>query len=280
MAWTTISTLVAEASEKYAYLMSLRDMRTLDWGLTADLRFMLPVCLGYLFVVKISGPKWMMDRKPYEMKTAIMVYNLFQVIANAFFFVQYMRFTYVGGNYNVFCQGADYSLDENEMSILEISWWYLLVRIADFMDTFFFVATKKFSHITHLHVIHHFLVVLNGWVYFKFGGGGHLLMVLCWNTLVHVVMYGYYFLSAFGSRIQKYLWWKRYLTRLQIFQIIFLTLHGCIPLVYDCGYPKELVLLALPQSLVVLGLFINFYIKSYTKTGKPHLCISQVQKVE
>lgn len=36
------------------------------------------------------------------------------------------------------------------------------------------------------------------------------------NSLVHVVMYGYYFLSSLGAWIQPYLWWKRYLTQFQI----------------------------------------------------------------
>ncbi|CAN8005035.1 unnamed protein product, partial [Ixodes hexagonus] len=247
----------------YDYFLFLRDPRTASWGLTADLRFTLPVALGYLYVVKIAGPRWMMNRKPYNLKWAIMAYNLFQVIANAYFFVQYMRHTYLGGNYSVFCQGVDYSSNENEMSILRISWWYIFVRIADFMDTVFFVARKKLSQITFLHVVHHFLVVINSWVYITFGGGGQLMMVLCFNTFVHVVMYGYYFLSSLGPGIGKYLWWKKYLTGLQIFQIVFLTLHSCIPLVYECGYPRALILFALPQSLMGLGLFINFYIHSY-----------------
>ncbi|KAG0424366.1 hypothetical protein HPB47_028414 [Ixodes persulcatus] len=223
MAPTPATRLLAVLSEKYAYLVSLRDPRITGWSLTADLRFILPVCLGYLYVVMIAGPRWMGNRKPYNLKTVIMAYNLFQVIANAVFFLQYMRLTYLGGNYSLFCQGIDYSPNANEMRILRTSWWYLFVRITDLMDTIFFVATKKFSHITYLHVVHHSLVVLNGWLYLNFGGGGQLIMVLCFNTLVHVVMYGYYFLSSLGPRIQKYLWWKRYLTRLQIFQIAFLT---------------------------------------------------------
>ncbi|CAN8005039.1 unnamed protein product [Ixodes hexagonus] len=278
MASMTASRLAAEANDKYAYLLSLRDPRTVGWGLTADLRFVLPLALGYLYVVKIAGPRWMMNRKPYKLKWAIMAYNLFQVIANAFFFVQYMRHTYLGGNYSVFCQGIDYANDGD--GILRVLWWYLFVRVADFMDTIFFVATKKFSHITFLHVIHHFLVVINGGMYLTFGGDGHLIMVLCFNTLVHVVMYTYYFLASLGPRIGKYLWWKKYLTGLQIFQIVFLTLHSCIPLFYDCGFPKGLILLALPQSLMGLGLFINFYVHSYTKKGKPDLCISQATKEE
>jgi len=36
------------------------------------------------------------------------------------------------------------------------------------------------------------------------------------NSSVHIAMYGYYFLAALGPYMQKYLWWKIYVTRLQI----------------------------------------------------------------
>lgn len=36
------------------------------------------------------------------------------------------------------------------------------------------------------------------------------------NSFVHVVMYGYYLLAALGPRVQKYLWWKKYITKLQL----------------------------------------------------------------
>jgi len=36
------------------------------------------------------------------------------------------------------------------------------------------------------------------------------------NSSVHIAMYGYYFLAALGPYMQKYLWWKVYVTRLQI----------------------------------------------------------------
>lgn len=35
------------------------------------------------------------------------------------------------------------------------------------------------------------------------------------NCLVHMVMYAYYGLSVFPS-LRKYLWWKKYLTMLQL----------------------------------------------------------------
>jgi hypothetical protein len=46
------------------------------------------------------------------------------------------------------------------------------------------------------------------------GGHGTLLGLI--NTFVHIIMYTYYLLAALGPTVQKYLWWKKYLTTLQI----------------------------------------------------------------
>lgn len=45
------------------------------------------------------------------------------------------------------------------------------------------------------------------------------------NSGVHIAMYGYYFLAALGPYMQKYLWWKVYVTRLQI---VSAQRHTCI----------------------------------------------------
>jgi phosphatidylglycerophosphate synthase len=39
------------------------------------------------------------------------------------------------------------------------------------------------------------------------------------NSFIHVIMYFYYFLAALGPHMQPYLWWKKYLTRMQIVSI-------------------------------------------------------------
>lgn len=43
---------------------------------------------------------------------------------------------------------------------------------------------------------------------------GYLSVLL--NSFVHIIMYSYYFLAAFGARAQKFLWWKKYLTQIQL----------------------------------------------------------------
>ncbi|CAG2172672.1 unnamed protein product [Oppiella nova] len=50
------------------------------------------------------------------------------------------------------------------------------------------------------------------------------------NSSVHVIMYSYYLLSAFGPQIQSYLWWKRYITRLQLIQFALLIVYA-----FYCG---------------------------------------------
>lgn len=41
------------------------------------------------------------------------------------------------------------------------------------------------------------------------------------NSFVHVVMYAYYGLSAIGPQMRPYLWWKRYITKLQLVRHLF-----------------------------------------------------------
>lgn len=40
------------------------------------------------------------------------------------------------------------------------------------------------------------------------------------NSTVHVIMYFYYGLSAAGPRFQKFLWWKKYMTAIQLVRIL------------------------------------------------------------
>ena len=49
--------------------------------------------------------------------------------------------------------------------------------------------------------------------------GGHESFGALFNTFIHVVMYTYYGLAAMGPSVQPYLWWKRYLTKLQVTNI-------------------------------------------------------------
>lgn len=46
--------------------------------------------------------------------------------------------------------------------------------------------------------------------------GGHGTFSNLVNNMVHVIMYFYYMMSAMGPQYQKYLWWKKHLTTVQL----------------------------------------------------------------
>ncbi|CAN7941953.1 unnamed protein product [Ixodes hexagonus] len=247
-------------------LLSMRDPRTKDWETLKNPSYIVLLIGSYLYMAKVWGPQFMKNRKPYNVKRIIMVYNLFQVVANAYFLYRTAYHTFWMLGYSPVCQGVSYATDENSMGLLDAFFFYFLVRIADFLDTVFFVLTKKFaSHITVLHVTHHTLVVLNGWMFLQFGSDGQPMLSLCLNQFVHIIMYSYYFLASLGPSVQKYLWWKKYLTEVQIVQFVIMICHGSIPLFIDCGYPPVLLCIGVPQVAIILSLFINFYVQSYMR---------------
>ncbi|XP_065302874.1 very long chain fatty acid elongase AAEL008004-like [Dermacentor albipictus] len=242
-----------------------RDPRTAGWALVGNAQFLVLLLSFYVYVVKIGGPRFMKQRKPYEnIKPIIMLYNAAMVLANCYFVGAFLSRTYLGGGYSFICQGIDFEArDDATMSLLTHYWIYFWVRVSDFLDTIFFVLRKKHSHVSLLHVVHHVLVVFNGWYGLAYGADGHAAFAVIFNSFVHVVMYSYYFLSLFGPSVRKHLWWKRYLTQLQMFQFIILIVHVLIPLFVDCGYPSLHIYIGLPQGFFFLYMFLRFYGSAY-----------------
>ncbi|XP_064482744.1 very long chain fatty acid elongase 7-like [Ornithodoros turicata] len=243
------------------------DPRTRDWFLVGNPAFITLLIGGYLYIVYRAGPRWMANRKPFDLKPVIRVYNVGMIVANLYFGYIFLTNSYLGGNYSFFCQGLTYTSDKHSMAILGYGYWYFYVRVADFMDTFFFVLRKKENQITLQHTLHHTLVVFNGWLWFALGCDGQPMFGMLFNMCVHVIMYTYYFLAACGPEYRKYLWWKKHLTTLQIYQHIIIMIHALIPIFYDCGYPRIYLYIGIPQGLLGLGFFLRFYVLAYTRKG-------------
>lgn len=91
-----------------------------------------------------------------------------------------------------------------------------MAKISELLDTVFFVLRKKDRQITFLHLYHHTGMPMISWGCTKYFPGGHAAFIGMVNSMVHVVMYIYYMLSAMGPQWQKYLWWKKHITALQM----------------------------------------------------------------
>lgn len=80
---------------------------------------------------------------------------------------------------------------------------------------------KKQEHVSLLHVVHHGMMPFNTWLASRFLGGGHSAFTPLLNTLVHVLLYFYYLMSAMGPKYSKFVSpCKRYLTTIQLVNII------------------------------------------------------------
>nr|XP_042909565.1 elongation of very long chain fatty acids protein AAEL008004 [Parasteatoda tepidariorum] len=200
--------------EIYNFL-SKPDPRVAQWPLMDSPWKTISLVAGYIIFVKVIGPSWMRNRQPFDLKALMIVYNFFQVIISSWIFIQLGRLGWFT-KYNWRCEPIDYSNRYEAVRIAEVCWICFLVKFLEFLDTVFFVLRKKNSHISVLHVFHHSLVPITVWIGIKYGAGGYNTIFPLLNSFVHVWMYLYYGLAAFGPSLQKYLWWKKYLTKLQM----------------------------------------------------------------
>lgn len=238
------------------------DSRTTNWLLMRSPFPTLFICLSYVYIVKVLGPKLMENRKPFQLTNVLIAYNLFQVIFSAWLFYECLMGGW-WGQYSFRCQPVDYSNTPTALRMVHACWWYYFSKFTEFMDTIFFVLRKKNNHVSTLHVIHHGCMPMSVWFGVKFTPGGHSTFFGLLNTFVHIVMYTYYLLAAFGPKMQPYLWWKKYLTAFQMIQFIAIMVHAFQLLFIDCNYPKAFVWWIGLHAVMFFFLFNEFYQQNY-----------------
>ena len=149
---------------------------------------------------------------------------------------------------------------------IRMAYFYWISKFIDLIDTFLFALRKKYSHITFLHLYHHTIVPIFGWMLLRINPLIPVVgfFALC-NTFIHVVMYSYYGLAAFGPQIQKYLWWKKYITKMQLYQFILYAIYACIVVCKQIDYPIFWVNFVFTQPPFFFYMFYDFYQRSYNK---------------
>jgi len=247
-------------------LWDLRDKRVDGWFMLDSFWPTLLLVAAYLFIVKIWGPRFMENRPPYNINTFLIYYNACQVGLSAYIFVQFFRGGWGTGDYSFRCQPVDYSQRPTALLMLHACHMYYLSKFSEFIDTFCFVARKKFNQVTLLHVVHHGLMPMSVWPGARYLASGHSSFFGLLNTFVHIVMYFYYMMSAMGPQYQKFLWWKQHLTTLQMVQFVGIMVHGFQLVFYDdCDFPWQFAYYIGAHALLFFALFSQFYIKNYSK---------------
>lgn len=72
------------------------------------------------------------------------------------------------------------------------------------------------NQVSFLHLYHHSMMPICAWIGARFLPGGHGTLLGLINSFIHIIMYTYYLLASLGPQYQKYLWWKKHLTAMQM----------------------------------------------------------------
>ncbi|KAJ8732475.1 hypothetical protein PYW07_015074 [Mythimna separata] len=255
-------------AEKYNYVIhDLADPRTADWWGVSNPLVVFSITSAYLYFCKSLGPRLMANRQPFELKTTIKLYNIFQILYSCF--LVYEGSAYIlSKEYNLACEPVDYSDNPRALRVAAASWFYYFAKITELLDTIFFVLRKKYNQVTFLHVYHHSMMCLVIWMGVKYFPGGHTILMGYLNSIVHVIMYTYYFISGLGPEYQKYVWWKKHVTIIQLVQFVIVFVHNASVFFYDCSFPKVINFLCMLNSAAFIYMFGNFYINSYKKSNE------------
>ncbi|KAK6186354.1 hypothetical protein SNE40_008405 [Patella caerulea] len=261
-----ITDKITELQEFYDGALKISDHRVEDWLLMGSYTPTLALTALYLVFVFVV-PKLMAKREAMDCKRALMVYNFSLIILNLHICTELLINSYHLG-YSYICQPVSYSDNPREMRIAKALWWFYFSKVLEMLDTVFFILRKKNNQVSFLHVYHHATMFPIWWIGIKWVAGGQSFFGAMMNSFIHVLMYTYYGVSALGPQFQKFLWWKRYLTRIQLIQFVIGITHAVQSLVFGCDFPAWMHWALIFYGFSILFLFLNFYFHAYIKAQK------------
>ncbi|KAF6215937.1 hypothetical protein GE061_000274 [Apolygus lucorum] len=250
----------------YLWTLSLADRRSKGWLMVDSPVPTLLYTVIYLTIVGI-GPRVMEKRKPFHLNWCLVPYNLAMSLLNLYIGIE-LLIASTKLKYSYVCQPVKHSNHEEEMRIVNAVWWYYFSKLLEFCDTFFFILRKKEKQLTFLHVYHHSTMFSLWWIGIKWVPSGSTFLPAMVNSFIHVLMYAYYGLSALGPAISKYLWWKKYLTILQLIQFTTALIMGINGIRSGCDFPLWMQYGLVLYMVSFIVLFGNFYAKAYIEKGK------------
>ncbi|XP_031617091.1 elongation of very long chain fatty acids protein 4-like [Contarinia nasturtii] len=241
------------------------DSRVTNWPLMSSPLPLIAILTTYLLIIYRFGPAYMENRKAYNLKWLLACYNLAQVAVCC-----YIIIGLVSNEFNVIkfwkCQSVDYKNSLKATTALTYTYQTFLLKLAELVETVFFVLRKKQNQVSKLHVYHHVSTATLAWILVKYTAGGMVLFSVVINSSVHVIMYSYYFAALFGPEVQRKLEGiKKNITLIQMIQFTIILIQCALALVRGCEVPKLLMAIYVPNVVLIFYMFYGFFNKAYTK---------------
>jgi len=246
---------------------SLFTGHTKGWFMT-DFPSAFNIALAYLLFVLIGSQvmKVLPAIDPYPIK---FFYNVSQIMVCAYMTIEACLLAYRNGYTLTPCVGYN----QNNPALANLLWLFYVTKIWDFWDTIFIILGKKWRQLSFLHVYHHTTIFLFYWLNANVFYDGDIYLTIALNGFIHTVMYTYYFICMHtkDKKTGKSLpiWWKSYLTLLQLVQFIVMMSQGSYLAINGCDTLSIRVTMTyVVYILSLFFLFAQFFVQSYIKPKK------------
>lgn len=124
----------------------------------------------YLWFILYKGPLMMEARQPFNLTNTLRWYNLFQLFACTVF----VERTYnMGFDFRFLwkCESFGFLPESKRQELFIGTWFFLFLRIFEFVETIFFILRKKKSQASFLHIYHHISTVTLMWIFMVYDNG-------------------------------------------------------------------------------------------------------------
>merc|ERR1719183_811289 len=211
---------------------------TAAWPLTS-FTAAVSIVVAYFAFLLIMVPYMKQDKvKPISKELIYpvsFVYNVVQIFLCAYMTVEALLIAYRQG-YTPFPYPKCNPFDAVNAPVAKLLWLFYVSKVLDFMDTIQIVFKKSWKQLSFLHVYHHSTIFLFYWLNVNRGYDGDIYLTVLLNGVIHTVMYTYYFISLHTKDI----WWKKYLTLMQMAQFVtMMSQAGVIMMNGDSTFPPR-----------------------------------------
>ncbi|XP_017120347.1 elongation of very long chain fatty acids protein 7 [Drosophila elegans] len=226
-------------------------------ALYADPWYMITILGIYLYFVTVAGPHFMEWRKPYGLKRLILAHNLIQVVSCVYVIKEVLYIT----DHNIYFFWKCRKMDSNPEIVqryFSLAYFLFWLKISELIETVIFVLRKKQNQVSKLHIFHHFSTVTLVYVLINLNTNGDSAYYCVFlNSIVHVIMYSYYFVAAVADKtvMEALTPVKKGITVIQMTQFV-LILAQVLYQAFFCGMTLPVFLYF---TTVIAGMFYGFY---------------------
>lgn len=160
--------------------------------------------------------------------------------------------------------------DPNSWRMAKLVWIFYISKLPEFVDTFIMMLKQNYKQVSFLHVYHHCSIFTIWFFVTLIAPGGDAYFSAMLNSGIHVIMYGYYFLTAIfpeETAVRRFLnKFKFVITKGQMTQFGLNVLQSgyLLFILSDSArhYPKSITQLLFYYMFTLLALFGNFLIRN------------------